>query len=138
MSLLANSVDLDEMSHNALGQHCLPKYSFKYCKFGHFSENFIFANSVKRHICDIKNSRLRHDLPPSINLNDRVISPFHEGLFSQNFAYAKFHEIKTIVKISKFTVNNGLKTCSTTFYEIIINKGDYFSANSTYRTLYNR
>ena len=27
-----------------------------YCKFGNFRENFIFANSVKRHICDVKNS----------------------------------------------------------------------------------
>ena len=26
-----------------------------------FSENFIFANSVKRHICNVKNSLLGHD-----------------------------------------------------------------------------
>ena len=25
-----------------------------YCKFGNFRVNFIFANSVKRHICDVK------------------------------------------------------------------------------------
>ena len=25
-----------------------------YCKFGNFRENFIFTNSVKRHICDVK------------------------------------------------------------------------------------
>ena len=24
------------------------------CKFGNFRENFIFANSVKRHNCDVK------------------------------------------------------------------------------------
>ena len=48
----------------------------KYCKFGNFRENFIFANSVKRHICDARNSRLRHDIP--ISVNDRVISPFRE------------------------------------------------------------
>ena len=29
-----------------------------YCKFGNFRENFIFANSVKRHICDVKNCDL--------------------------------------------------------------------------------
>ena len=28
----------------------------EYCKFGNFSENFILVNSVKRHICNIKNS----------------------------------------------------------------------------------
>ena len=31
----------------------------KYCRFGNFCENFIFANSIKRHISDVKNSRLR-------------------------------------------------------------------------------
>ena len=49
----------------------------KYCKLGNFRENFIFANSVKRHICYGKNSRLGPDLPTSVN--DRVIWPFHEG-----------------------------------------------------------
>ena len=47
-----------------------------YCKSGNFRENFIFANSVKRHICDTKNSRPGHDLPASVN--DSVISPFFE------------------------------------------------------------
>ena len=28
---------------------------------------FIFANSVKRHICNVKNSRLEHDLATSVN-----------------------------------------------------------------------
>ena len=45
-----------------------------YCRFGNFRENFIFANSIKRHISDVKNSRLRQDLP--ISINDRVILPF--------------------------------------------------------------
>ena len=48
-----------------------------YCIFGIFRENFIFANSIKRHISDVKNSRIRQDLPLSIN--DRVILPFREG-----------------------------------------------------------
>ena len=50
---------------------------YQYCKFGNFREGLIFANSVKRHICDIKKSRLEHDLPTSVN--DRVISKFREG-----------------------------------------------------------
>ena len=48
-----------------------------YCRFGNFRENFIFANSIKRHISDERNSRLRQDLP--ISINDRVILPFREG-----------------------------------------------------------
>ena len=46
----------------------------QYCKIEIFCENFIFANSIKRHICDVKNSRLGHDL--LISVKDRVISPF--------------------------------------------------------------
>ena len=45
-----------------------------------FRNNFIFVNSIKRHICDIKNLQLGHDLPSSVN--DRMILLFHEGLFS--------------------------------------------------------
>ena len=57
-----------------------------YCKFGNIRENFIFANSVKRHICDVK-MRLEHDLPRSVN--DRVVCVFFARiLFSRNFAYA--------------------------------------------------
>ena len=46
-------------------------------KLTYFRENFIFENSVKRHICHVKNSRLGHDLPTSVDY--RVISPFREG-----------------------------------------------------------
>ena len=49
----------------------------RYCKFGNFREYFIFTNSIKRHISDVKNSRIRQDLPLSIN--DRVILPFRKG-----------------------------------------------------------
>ena len=48
-----------------------------YCKFENFRENYIFANGVKRHICDVKNSLLVTEL--STSENDRVISPFREG-----------------------------------------------------------
>ena len=47
-----------------------------YCKSVIFCENFMFENSVKRHISDAENSRLGHDL--HISVNDRVISAFHE------------------------------------------------------------
>ena len=56
----------------------------KYCKSGNFRENFIFANSIKIHICDAKHSRLGRDL--RILVNDRVISAFRED-------FAKFREI---------------------------------------------
>ena len=60
-----------------------------YCKFGNFRENFVFANSIKRHICNVKNSRLGQDL--SWSVNDRMISLFREGFI---FIYAKFLENK--------------------------------------------
>ena len=56
----------------------------QHCRFGNFCENFIFANSIKRHISDVKNSRLRQDLP--ISIKDRVIMPFREG-----FIFTKLH-----------------------------------------------
>ena len=52
-------------------------FTVVYCKFGNFRENFTFANSVKTHICAVKNSRQGRDLP--ISVNERVISPIHEG-----------------------------------------------------------
>ena len=56
-----------------------------YCRFRNFRENFIFANSIKRHISEVKNSRIRKDLP--ISINDRVILTFREG-----FIFKKFRE----------------------------------------------
>ena len=55
-----------------------------YCKFENFGENFIFMNSNKRHIWDVNNLQLGHDLPTSVN--DRVILPFCEG-----FIFTKLH-----------------------------------------------
>ena len=60
--------------------------SSEYCTSGNFRENFIFANSVKRHIYDVKYSRLGHDF--SISVNDRVISPFRE-----EFVFTKLCEV---------------------------------------------
>ena len=61
-----------------------------YCKFGNFREHFIFANSAKRHICDVKESRLWHDLP--ISVNDRMISPYREDfIFTKMRSFAKIN-----------------------------------------------
>ena len=78
----------------------------KCCKFGTFRDNFIFANSVKTHICDVENSRQGRDLPLSVN--DRVISPIREDIFSRNFTQAKFRENKTLAIISEFTVSKNI------------------------------
>ena len=64
-----------------------------------FRDNFIFANSVKRHICDVQIWRPRRDLP--ILVNDRVISLFCEGLY---FTKLRICENKTLAKISEITV----------------------------------
>ena len=53
-----------------------------YCKFENFRENFIFANSVKRLICDVQNSRPGHGL--RISVNGRAISPY-----LQSFIFTK-------------------------------------------------
>ena len=78
-------------------RYLLPKFTKKYCKFRNFRENFIFVNSIKRPICDVRKSRLGHDI--CISVNDRVILPFHEG-----FHFTKLRINKTLAKISEFTV----------------------------------
>ena len=76
-----------------------------YCKSVNFCENFIFANSVKRHICDVKTLQLGHDLP--ISVNNILISPFREG---EDFIFTKLclcevsRKNKPLAKISEFTV----------------------------------
>ena len=65
------------------------QFQLEYCKFGNFRENFIFENSDKRHICDVKKLRLGYDLPVSVN--DRFAQIVRIS-FSRNFAYAKFRE----------------------------------------------
>ena len=67
-----------------------------------FRENFIFVDSIKRHICDFKHSQLEHDLPILVNV--RIFLLFREVSFSRNFAYAKFSENKNLAKISNLTV----------------------------------
>ena len=62
------------------------------CKFGNLREYVIFANSVKRYICDFRISRLRHDLPIPVTT---VIS-----LFREDFVFTKFRicEVSRIEK----------------------------------------
>ena len=63
-----------------MGDHFIKKkkkIGHKHCKFGNFRENYIFANSFKIHICELKKSEVRHDFP--ISVKDKVISPFREG-----------------------------------------------------------
>ena len=51
-----------------------------------------FANSIERHISDVKNLRLRHYLPISINESDFAISQgfnFHETSHMRSFAKIK-------------------------------------------------
>ena len=57
----------------------------------------LFSRIASRHISDVKNSRLRQDIP--ISINDRVILPFLEG-----FIFTKRRENKVFAKISEFTV----------------------------------
>ena len=74
-----------------------------YCKFGNFRENFIFANSVKRHICEIKNSRLGHDL--LYQKIDRVISPFCEGLICTKLRFAKIKPSRKFSNLQQSIIN---------------------------------
>ena len=66
----------------------------EYCIFVNFRENIIFANSVKRHIRDVENSLLGHDLP--ISVNDRVISPFREDFIFTKLPLANFRIYSTV------------------------------------------
>ena len=79
------------------------------CKFRNGRDNFIFGNSIKRHICDIKNWGLGHDLP--ISVNGRVVAPFCESFI---FTKLRTCENKTLTKIfelqySHMRVNKPLK-----------------------------
>ena len=70
--------------------------AFKYILYMYTVVSEIFANSIERHISDVKNSRLRQGLP--ISIIDRVILPFRGGYIFTN------RENKILAKISEFTV----------------------------------
>ena len=63
---------------------------------------FIFANSLKRHICDVKSSQLGHDIP--ISVNNRVILPFSKGFIFMKLHICEVSRNKTLARIIKFTV----------------------------------
>ena len=42
------------------------------CKLKNFRENFVFANYVKRRVCDFKNTRLEPDTYIPISVNSKV------------------------------------------------------------------
>ena len=64
---------------------------FHHCISRNFWENFIFANIIKRHICDAVNLQLGPNL--HISVNDIVISAggfyFHETSHMRSFAKIK-------------------------------------------------
>ena len=116
--MLKSSADLENQiiyvcwlhKHLVLGH---PYDQQAYCKSGNFPENFIFANSVKRHSCGAKISRLVHDLP--ISVMDRVISRgfyFHENLHMQSFAKIKPSRKFPILQYLTFAV------CTFIYYKI--------------------
>ena len=62
-------------------------------------------NRVKRYICGVKKSLLGHDLQNvPISVNDRVIFTISRGFYFHETSHAKFHENKSLAKISEFTV----------------------------------
>ena len=67
----------------------------------------IFANSMERHISDVKNMGLRQDL--HISINDRVILPFREGFIFTKLRMQSFTKIKSWGKTSEFTVTDQCK-----------------------------
>ena len=73
---------------------------FKNCRFRNFRKNFIFANSIKRNISDVKNSRQRQDL--SISIKDIVISPFREDFI---FTKLRICKVFAIIKSSRKILN---------------------------------
>ena len=66
-----------------------------YCRFGNFLENFVFANSVTRHISGVLILQLWHDLRLSVNY--RVISPF-----CGDFTFRKLRSFMKIKPSQKF------------------------------------
>ena len=66
----------------------------------------LFSRIAFRHIFDAQNSRLRHDLP--ISVNNRVGLLFREGFASTKLCICEVLRKKALAKISEFTLD-----CST-------------------------
>ena len=68
-----------------------------YCKLENFRDNFIFTNSIKRHICDVKNSLQDHDLPTFI----RTLARISEFTVQRvNMEYENYKKISSFLKVS--------------------------------------
>ena len=77
-----------------------------YCKCGNFRENFLFPNSVKRHIRHVQYSLLGHDLPTSVMFTILRGLYFHE----------RFHENKTRIYSKMFSYSRFMKKIQTPDY----------------------
>ena len=75
-----------------------------YCRFGNFRDYFIFANSIKRHTSDVKNSRLRHDIHK--RQSDFAIS---RGFIFTKLRICEVSRNKVLAKISEFYSKQGSK-----------------------------
>ena len=63
----------------------------------------IFANSVKTHICDVKNSQQGHDLP--ISVNDPVILPIREDfIFTKLRIFSRKLNLRENFRINRILV----------------------------------
>ena len=119
VGVVSHSINADD-NLGLVGIHLLYQKRYRiYCKFGNFSENLIFAKSVKIHIkfVTLKFSTVGHDL--TISEDDRVISPFPKVLFSRNFAFAKIYHSRNFRIYIKFTsiFNDYIRTY-TRFYVV--------------------
>ena len=70
-----------------------------------FRENFIYQNSVKRHICHVKNSQLLYDLHTSVNNSD--FSILREFYFHKTSKMGNFEKIKPLRKFSNLQYITG-------------------------------
>ena len=74
--------------------------SLEYCKSENFCEHFIFANIVKRHICNHKNLQLGHVLPLSVN--DKSDFAILRGLYFHVTSHMRsFAKVKPSFKFPK-------------------------------------
>ena len=88
--------------------------SYRFCKFGNFRENFIFANSFKRHICDVK-------IRDYSSVNDRVISPFPEDfIYTKLRSFAKIKPSQIFPNLQKI-LSGTISECQSVWIQIRTN-----------------
>ena len=91
-------LSIGSFGRSASCEELIPYASVSVLSIPKFLRKFNFAKTVKRHICNVKNLRLGHDLHTSISkqYKDFAIVP----------GSVQFRENKTIVKIFEFTVTD--------------------------------